>query len=53
MVDVALKAAAELEKEGVSCEVINLRSIKPLDRETIINSIKKTNRVVTVEEGWP
>ena len=46
-------AAEILEKEGISCEVINLRSIKPLDREIIVNSVKKTNRIVTVEEGWP
>jgi len=48
-----LKAAAELEKEGISCEVINIRTLKPLDRETIVNSVKKTHRVVAVEEGWP
>ena len=46
-------AADILEKEGISCEVINLRSIRPLDREIIIESVKKTNRIVTVEEGWP
>lgn len=46
-------AAEILEKEGISCEVINLRSIKPLDREIIVNLVKKTNRIVTVEEGWP
>ena len=45
-------AAAELEREGISCEVINLRTLKPLDRDTIIQSLKKTHRVVTVEEGW-
>lgn len=48
----ALEAANELAKEGISAEVINLRSIRPLDEETIINSVKKTNRIVTVEEGW-
>ncbi|KNC83233.1 pyruvate dehydrogenase E1 component subunit beta, mitochondrial [Sphaeroforma arctica JP610] len=48
----ALEAAAELEKEGISCEVINLRSIRPLDMETVINSVKKTHRIVTVESGW-
>jgi pyruvate dehydrogenase E1 component beta subunit len=53
MVDVALEAAIELEKEGISCEVINLRSIRPLDRETIIKSVHKTNHLVTMEEGWP
>jgi pyruvate dehydrogenase E1 component beta subunit len=41
-----------LEKEGISAEVINLRSIRPLDVATIVESVKKTNRLVTVEEGW-
>ena len=45
--------AQELAAQGVSCEVINLRTIRPLDRGTIVKSIMKTNRVVTVEEGWP
>ena len=49
----ALKAAAELEGEGIDAEVIDLRSLRPLDMETVIESIKKTNRCVTVEEGWP
>lgn len=49
----ALKAAEELQKEGVSAEVVNLRSIRPMDRDTIIESVKKTNRLVTVEGGWP
>lgn len=53
MVKYAVEAAEELEKQGVSVEVINLRSIRPLDRETIIRSVKKTSRLVTVEEGWP
>lgn len=53
MVGFALEAAEELAKEGISCEVINLRTIRPLDRETIINSVCKTHRLVTVEEGWP
>ena len=48
-----LEAAKLLEKEGVSTEVINLRSLRPLDREAIVNSVKKTNHIVTVEEGWP
>jgi len=52
MVKFSLMAAAELEKNGISCEVINLRSIRPLDREIIVNSVKKTGRIVTVEEGW-
>lgn len=53
MVGVALQAADELAKEGVSAEVINLRTIRPLDRDAIIKSVIKTNRLVTVEEGWP
>lgn len=53
MVQYSLDAAKEMEKEGVSCEVINLRTLRPLDRETIIGSVKKTGRLVAVEEGWP
>jgi len=49
----SLEAAKELEKRGISAEVINLRTIRPLDRNAIINSVKKTSRLVTVEEGWP
>ena len=49
----ALEASNQLEAEGVSVEVIDLRSLRPIDYETIINSIKKTNRCVTVEEGFP
>jgi pyruvate dehydrogenase E1 component beta subunit len=49
----SLQAAEELAKEGISCEVINLRTIKPLDRDTIIKSVIKTNRLVTVEDGFP
>ncbi|KAL4453879.1 hypothetical protein ABPG74_003762 [Tetrahymena malaccensis] len=52
-VGMCLEAAEELQKQGISAEVINLRTIRPLDRQTIINSIKKTHRIVTVEEGWP
>jgi len=50
---VALDAATELAKEGISAEVIDLRTIRPLDVETIINSVKKTNRCVIVDEAWP
>lgn len=50
---VALEAATELAKEGISAEVIDLRTIRPLDVETIINSVKKTNRCVIVDEAWP
>eukprot|EP01126_Amoeba_proteus_P037624 TRINITY_DN3893_c0_g1_i1.p2 TRINITY_DN3893_c0_g1~~TRINITY_DN3893_c0_g1_i1.p2 ORF type:complete len:131 (+),score=31.76 TRINITY_DN3893_c0_g1_i1:1018-1410(+) len=53
MVGESLKAAEELEKEGISCEVINLRSLRPLDLTTIIRSIRKTGRLVTAEEGFP
>ncbi|KAH8961778.1 hypothetical protein BDL97_05G066500 [Sphagnum fallax] len=53
MVGYALKAADELAKEGISMEVINLRSIRPLDRETINASVRKTSRLLTLEEGWP
>lgn len=49
----SLEAAKKLEAEGISCEVINLRSLRPLDTETIVKSVKKTNHLVTVEEGWP
>lgn len=49
----AIQAANELEKDGIKAEVINLRSIRPLDRKTISESVKKTNRLVTVEGGWP
>ncbi|HEY0100179.1 MAG TPA: pyruvate dehydrogenase complex E1 component subunit beta [Pyrinomonadaceae bacterium] len=52
-VPLALKAAEELEKDGVSVEVVDPRTIRPLDIETIINSVKKTNRVVIVEESHP
>jgi len=48
----ALKAAEELAKENINAEVIDLRTIKPMDTETIIESVKKTGRLVTVEEGW-
>ncbi len=48
----ALAAASELEKEGIDAEVIDLRTIRPMDRATVIESVKKTNRLVTVEESW-
>ena len=50
---VALSAADELEKENISAEVIDLRTIRPLDWHTILESVKKTNRLVIVEEQWP
>ena len=49
----ALAAADQLEKEGISAEVIDLRTIRPLDYDTIITSVKKTNRLVILEESWP
>jgi pyruvate dehydrogenase E1 component beta subunit len=53
MVGVALKAADALAEQGIEAEVINLRSLRPLDTQTIVDSVKKTSRLVTVEEGWP
>ncbi|TXH34720.1 MAG: pyruvate dehydrogenase complex E1 component subunit beta [Rhodospirillaceae bacterium] len=53
MVSVALTAAEDLAKEGIEAEVIDLRTIRPLDVETIVASVQKTNRLVTLEEGWP
>lgn len=53
MVPIALKAAEALEKEGVSCEVIDPRTIRPLDIDTIVESVKKTNRLVVAEESLP
>ena len=53
MVPTALKAAEELEKQGVSCEVIDPRTIRPLDIDTIVESVRKTNRVVVAEESHP
>ena len=49
----ALAAAEKLAEEGINAEVINLRSLRPMDTATILNSVRKTNRCVTVEEGWP
>lgn len=49
----AYKAAEELEKEGISCEIIDLRTIRPMDHNAILTSVKKTNRLVILEESWP
>ena len=49
----AYKAADELEKEGVSCEILDLRTVRPMDINAIVNSVKKTNRLVILEEAWP
>ncbi len=53
MVKLALQAAEELARDGISAEVVDLRSLRPLDVATIAASVKKTNRLVSVEEGWP
>lgn len=53
MVKTALAAAEELAKQGISAEVIDLRTIRPLDHDTIIRSVQKTNRLVAVDEAWP
>jgi pyruvate dehydrogenase E1 component beta subunit len=53
MVHVALDAATQLEAEGISAEVIDLRSLRPLDEETIARSVRKTHRAVVAHEGWP
>ena len=52
MVGFALQAAEELAKEGIEAEVVDLRTIRPMDHATILESVKRTNRLVTVEEGW-
>ena len=52
-VGVALEAAESLADDGISAEVIDLRTLRPLDMDSVINSVSKTNRVVVVEEGWP
>ncbi len=49
----AYKAADELAKEGISCKIIDLRTVRPMDHETILASVKKTNRLVILEEAWP
>ncbi len=53
MMKVALKSAEELAKENINPEVIDLRTLRPIDYDTVINSVKKTNRLVIVEESWP
>jgi len=52
-VHTSMLAAEELAKEGISAEVVNIRTIRPLDRDTILESVKKTGRLITVEEGFP
>jgi pyruvate dehydrogenase E1 component beta subunit len=53
MMKIALAAADELAKEGIEAEVIDLRSVRPIDYDTLLESVKKTNRIVIVEEAWP
>ncbi len=53
MVQLALEAADRLAEEGIDAEVIDLRTLRPLDTETVVRSLEKTNRIVSVEEGWP
>jgi pyruvate dehydrogenase E1 component beta subunit len=53
MTHVAIEAAALLEKEGISAEVVDLRSLRPLDEDTIVASVERTHRAVIVHEGWP
>src|SRR5262249_36972855 len=47
------QAAAELEKAGIQAEILDLRSLRPLDEESILATVRKTNRVIVIEEGWP
>ncbi|NBC07348.1 MAG: pyruvate dehydrogenase complex E1 component subunit beta [Bacteroidetes bacterium] len=53
MIVPTMKAAEELEKEGISAEVIDLRTIRPLDYQTVVDSVMKTNRLVVIDESWP
>ena len=53
IIKVVHEAAEALQKEGISCEIIDLRSIRPIDYDTVVESVKKTNRCVVIEESWP
>jgi pyruvate dehydrogenase E1 component beta subunit len=53
IIKTAYAAADELAKDGISVEIIDLRTVRPIDYDTVINSVKKTNRLVVVEEAWP
>ncbi len=53
IIKVVHEAAEALQKEGISCEIIDLRSVRPIDYDTVVESVKKTNRCVVVEESWP
>src|SRR5256884_9470222 len=52
MLTVTMDAAAELKKEGISAEVVDMRALRPLDMAPVVESVKKTSRLITVEEGW-
>jgi len=52
MLEISNKAAEELSAEGIECEIVDLRTLRPLDMEPVLESFKKTNRAVIVEEGW-
>tara|TARA_R110000851_G_scaffold157058_1_gene299649 strand:+ start:19727 stop:20704 length:978 start_codon:yes stop_codon:yes gene_type:complete len=53
IIKAAYKAAEDLAEEGIECEIIDLRTVRPMDHETILESVKKTNRLVVLEEAWP
>ena len=53
IIKVVHEAAEVLQKEGISCEIIDLRSVRPIDYDTVVESVKKTNRCVVIEESWP
>ncbi len=53
MMKVAYETADEVAKDGISCEVMDMRTVRPLDYQTVVNSVKKTNRLVILEESWP
>ena len=53
IIKIAFEAADILAKEGISCEIIDLRTVRPIDYATVIESVKKTNRLVCLEEAWP
>lgn len=52
-VELALDAAKELSSVGIEAEVINLRSLRPLDTDTIVQSVVRTNHIISIEQGWP
>ena len=52
-VGICLEAAEQLAAQGIECEVVNLRTVRPLDMETVLQSVTKTHHCLTVEQGWP